>query len=132
MVVSPLGVTAGQFRISVLICELVRSISEEGLEIIVVPRTVCTLDEEVLHLIELIMCTEGDSVVALVPREVVLGRPNILIEVVGCTAEFSTDVDSVHGSTVTTGNATDLHTCTHVGYIAAVTDEALADTRASL
>ena len=104
----PLGVATCQIWVGILVSELVRSIIEEGLEIIVVPSTVSGLDEEVLHLIELVMSTEGDGVVAFVPREVVLCCPYVLVKVVGCTAEFSTDVDSVHGSTVTTGNATDL------------------------
>ena len=124
----PLGVTAGQFRISVLICELVRSISEEGLEVIVVPRTVCTLDEEVLHLVELIVCTKSDVVVAFVPREVVFDRPNILIEVVGGTAEICTDVNSIHRGTVTTGDTFDIYVRTLVSDIAVIANEACRDT----
>ena len=58
-----------------------------------VVASVEVLDEEVVEAVELVVRTEGEGVVALVPGEVVLQRPDVLVEAVGHGAILVADVD---------------------------------------
>ena len=53
------------------------------------------MDERVLNVVELIVRTEGECVVAEIPRQVVFERVNALVERVCAAGKFRTDIDFV-------------------------------------
>ena len=84
------------------------------------------MDERVLNVVELIVRTEGECVVAEIPRQVVFERVNALVERVCAAGKFRADIDFRIRLAVGAGYVGDLYGRALIRHFAVVLNDACA------
>ena len=124
---SPAQVAISDGGVGALEHKLVGGVVHEVVQRVVNPLTGDRLDEQVAHLEELVVGSQGDGVTTLVPRQVVFQQIHVLIQEVGTRAILSTDVDGdIAASVVLVGHVLDPEQRTLIRHVAAVADAVVA------